>query len=97
MGGGLKSGGFAYGYQLYQGQRFASPTNDAWNPIAVGPVRSTVPAPIPTVAPMNSGPGLTRTDTGGSKGGASVVGVPVAVIVALAASLLLLRYVHFRG
>ena len=89
---------FGYGYNLYQGQRFASPTNDAWNPIAVGPVRSTIPAPIPTAAPMNSGPGLgTYQVRGGKRGGASVAGIPVLVIVALAASLLLLRYVHFKG
>lgn len=88
---------FGYGYQLYQGQRFASPTGDAWNPIAVGPVRSTLPAPIPTAAPMNSGPALTRYDVGSpGRGGGTVTGGPVIIIVALAASLLLLRYVHFR-
>lgn len=91
---------FGYGYQLYQGQRFASPTSDAWNPIAVGPVRSTVPAPIPVAAPMNSGPGLGTSQVGiGAKAGSGGGGMaaPLVIIGALAGSLLLLRYVHFRG
>ena len=79
-----------YGAAIYQGQRFFSPTSDAWNPTAVGPVRSTVPAPIPTTAaPMNAGPSLS------GKGGAMVN--PIVIFVGLAASLLLLHYVHFRG
>lgn len=84
-----------YGANIYQGQRFFSPTNDAWNPIAVGPVRSTVPAPIPVAAPMNSGPGLGSYRVGGA-GGGGMAG-PIVILGALAASLLLLRYVHFRG
>lgn len=86
----MAGGALGYGANIYQGQRFFSPTSDAWNPIAVGPVRSTVPAPIPTAAPMNSGPGL-----GSQKGGAALN--PWLVFGGLAASLLLLHYVHFRG
>lgn len=87
----MAGGALAYGATIYQGQRFFSPTSDAWNPVAVGPVRSTVPAPIPTVAPMNSGPGLSGGSSVSSKWN------PLVIFGLLAASLLLLHYVHFRG
>lgn len=96
MGGAMS--GLAYGSNIYQGQRFFSPTNDAWNPIAVGPVRSSVPAPIPTAAPINSGPALTRYDTGTAVGKGGLMGsgsIPWLVIGALAVGVLWLHHVHF--
>ena len=95
--------GLYYGSQIYAGQRFFSPTSDAWNPIAVGPVRSSVPAPIPTAAPMNSGPALTRYDVGnlGQGTGGTSMGsggsIPWIVLGALVVGLLFLHHVHFRG
>lgn len=90
--------GFYYGSQLYNGQRFFSPTSDAWNPLAVGPVRSSVPAPIPTAAPMNSGPSLTRYDTGAAQGKSAMGNNSIYVIIgALVIGVLMLHHIHFRG
>lgn len=102
--------GLPYGAAMFLGQRYYATTSDAWNPVALGPTRTNVPAPIPVTVPPyaqgNSGGamgggGMSMYDGGGMGSGGDawdLAGSPVPfVLVALLLSLVGLRYIHFRS
>lgn len=93
--------GLPYGAAIFDGQRFFTPTGDAFDPVAVGPVAAVVPAPIPAATPMNSGPALNSgTVVGGPAGSTGFLGgklnVALPLILILGVALLVLHAVHFR-
>lgn len=98
-----------YGASDFAGLRFYSPTQDGFNPTAVGPTLQGVPSVIPTVYPPNSpatvspagGPASPANTAAVQAAGAnpfSFTSSPLILLgVFLVVALLGLRYIHFKG
>ncbi len=87
----------AYGSSIFNGQRFFSVTNDAWNPVALGATLSTVPSPIATVPAMSTAATVAGTSPFPAGSTWSLTQGPVLFALGgLIAGMLLLHFIMFR-